>query len=447
MKKNKNILWGLRIKSTFSWWDKPVLIVKSIMLAFTCLNALGMAYLIQTSQNPKFIPILFQTLNIGFFIFAIAKDFFPNINRPSYILPHCLPLKASTRIQMLLAFEHVNFSFFITTVFVITIGLFNPSHAVPLLMVLLFFAIGCLVSALIRQAFFYTSTAPLAPSALLAAIAVVTTLFTCFAHIKPTISLVLLTAAYLLLLAVFVRIYGQRLLARGSAALGNRISKAAPLFKRSGLLHLQLSAYGKILTFGFVLKTLILVGNYITLSRKGLYLFNSTVLLYLFISPVLVFSYVFNNLFGYLYTHVNNLLVRKNDTKDLVRLFFQSVQGPLLIDFFISLTMAFLLKKANLDFLLSYLGALSILMALGLWGSFYFPIKIKNKFTFSTYYYASPLVTLICIAVVSGAALLGLRWVYIALLPIAGVIIAFIIKKSIHQKYTLVSKLLINGNK
>lgn len=207
-------------------------------------------------------------------------------------------------------------------------------------------------------------------------------------------------------------------------------------------LKLQLQSYGKVLIIGFTLKSIILFLNYLFLIKKGKYLFDSLFLYNLFLSPIIVFSYVFNNLFGYIHTLNNNILLRSNNVKPLIKLYYLSLIVPVFCDLIISGVIYSLSNSFNLLFCIKYFSQLSLLFVVGLYGSLNYPIKIIEKFSFRTFYYSSPFITATCIGLILLSTTFH-RLILYLVLPLISIFLILHISNNLKKyRYLIASKLM-----
>ncbi len=98
----------------------------------------------------------------------------------------------------------------------------------------------------------------------------------------------------------------------------------------------------------------------------------------LFLSPLILFTYIFNNLFGYLRSlWLTHTLIGSSFTK-IVKSYTSILILPLFLDFLISLILLYSLNLLNYSTVLVWFNITIFMIPFGIYSSFIFPQKINN---------------------------------------------------------------------
>ncbi|WP_460503845.1 hypothetical protein, partial [Hymenobacter agri] len=176
-----------------------------------------------------------------------------------------------------------------------------------------------------------------------------------------------------------------------------------------------------LLLMGLALKILLLTLNLVGLDASGAKFKNQS-FFYLALMPAIGFTYLNNNLFGFIRPLVANEIQRLGLTRRVLALYLRLVLPVVALD--VVLTAGVLLALFPRNFW-PYLGLLPLgaaaLTSLGLWGSLYQAKEVKKVVQFSNNRNASTLMSIATIG--TAAALYFLPWWW-ARIALAAVIMA-----------------------
>lgn len=432
-----------KFNAVFPLREPFIFAVKIIILLFTLLNSYGFFFILKYSRLKDSNVKILQILNTFVLLIIVLKDFIPTIVFPKYNLPNYLPVNAKTKFKLLIYFELINFTSFNFLIFYITTLILSPSSNLLLAQGIICILIGNIGSALLRHVIFFVNR-----KKILYLIFLICTLLLLiyFVSIQNMFSSFICLAFQTLMGLVYLILLYFLLKKRMEINYDHKIQNAFFTLNfvtgKNLFFKLQLQSYGKVLIIGFTLKSIILFLNYLSLIKKGKYIFDSLFLYNLFLSPIIVFSYVFNNLFGYIHTLNNNILLRSNTLKPLIKLYFWSLLLPVFCDLIISGVIYALSNSINFLYFIKYFCQLSLLSAIGLYGSLNYPIKIIEKFSFKTFYYSSPLITGIGIGIIVLSTIFHKLILYLILPFISIFLILYISGNFKKYRYLIASKLM-----
>jgi len=102
---------------------------------------------------------------------------------------------------------------------------------------------------------------------------------------------------------------------------------------------------------------------------------------YLLITSAILFTYVFNNLWGYLRC-LNELILMRNSFYFMFKCYLISISNFIFFDFLVSIILVYVLKIKILLFLFIYLSALISNILIGIWASLFSMIEVSKALDF-----------------------------------------------------------------
>lgn len=437
-----------RLTNIISIGEPVLMVLKLLLLAFAVLNGVGVAYmvsLVARQQSPAFAGNLLTGINLFCLLLAVAKDFFPAIRIGTLSIPRYYPVNFIMRIKLFFCMEMLGFYFLYFSVFYVTFSISAPAFSLYAVTGLIWLLAGAALSGAFRL--YLLLQREKAGYFLLLSLIAAAQIFACrFALEGSGLTIVLLSSmvAALAIFCLVIALQRQRL----ATNLGEVFPVASGINQgRSGfwqLFRIHARAAGLPLLVGFLLKGVMLFSFTVIFLKKGVIMFDSMFLYKVSISPLIIYTYLYNNLWGYLYRLSNSMLLHNSGFKRMGRVYFSMIWIPLAIDFTLSASSRYAMTgRLDTPFLLFYFSVAILFAGIGFLSAIMLPIKISKVFSLSTHVYASPYITVLGLGLTLAMPMQDRSyWWLLAASAILSLVFLYIGRRNFKRcRYTLLAKL------
>lgn len=374
-------------------------ILFSIMSLLIALYGFGLAYFFDLSYSNKILitPIsILKTLNYVIIFLVIFRNIFPVYNKRVFLFPRFLPISAFQRFTC--EFLSVLSSpFFLLSIFFITPLLISDYINILLYFNLLLLLLNSILLEVIlkkniEEDILFKNTIAFI-SSLLSIVFILYNYF--YDYFTAYNTLLFYSISFITFFTINIVIENSIYNKIGkttniSEEKLNRISSTKTVLN---LLFIKKGARLSILV-GFAFKTLYTIACVYTLLSKNKFAGHSEVLFLLFMSPAIYFTYVLNNLFGFIKELWINIHLN-NGSSTLGLLYLQSSIIFVVVDFSIFITFLIIVGKFNFNFILMYIVSSLLLLLNGFFSSFYLPKYIPDKFSINSIQTSSSIIALV----------------------------------------------------
>ncbi|SEU06080.1 hypothetical protein [Hymenobacter actinosclerus] len=366
------------------------------------------------------LPMLLAGINTMLFVTVLLADFLPSYRAVQRPLPEPLPVSARLNAVTAFVLDLVSVRRGLLLLFVLVVLLVAPAFWRPLGLSLLVWLSAAAVSFNLRlllsvgrwrHPLFWLNLLCLGAAAvwLSQEFDVTAGPLAYWAAVLAVGGPLLLWAAALYLVAPCFSARYMPDQAESSSAEGRWLGRLSPEWK----MYLRRTRPALLTAVGF--KVLMMGWSAYMVYDSGISSAKSV--LYLPLLPVLSFTYVNNNLLGYLWTATTDELERLGLTGQLLRRYLRLAGTVVLVDCLLSAVLLLAVFPRSMWPLLGLLPlAGSALMALGIWGSFWKAKPIVKKIDFSTMRNnSSKLISICSVGLAAALYLMPWWWARVAL--------------------------------